>query len=107
MSNNVTVTNKDNLFGLVETRSYPLSEIADAEGRLSTITNGAFAQARSATLIGYQKMSRIKEANFSIINISDFLPFRVSFTNITVKPYDVNNTAPVGVAIIGTNNYIL
>jgi hypothetical protein len=107
MSNNVTVTNRDNLFGLIETSSYPLSEIVDAEGRISTITNGSFAKAASATLVDYQKMSTIKEASFSIINISNFLPFRVSFTNITVKPYDVNNPAPLGVAIIGTNNYIL
>lgn len=107
MSDNVTVTNRDNLFGLIETTSYPTSTINNSDLRASVITNGRYAKVKTATLVSYQKMSNVKEANFSIINVSDFLPFRVSFTNITVKPYDVNNIAPIGVAIIGVNNYIL
>jgi hypothetical protein len=107
MSDNVTVTNRDNLFGLTETTNYPISEINNTDLRASTITNGRYALAKTATLVDYQKMSNLKRVSFSTINVSDFLPFRVSFTNITVKPYDVNNVAPVGVAIIGVNNYIL
>lgn len=107
MSDNVTVTSRDNLFGLLETTSYPVSEIANADLRASTIANGRYALAKNATLVDYEKMSNVKRTSFSIISVSGFLPFRVSFTNIIVKPYDVNNVAPVGVAIIGVNNYIL
>lgn len=107
MSNNVTVTNRDNIFGSLSTTSFPISEITDIQARISTVTNGIHANAKSATLIDYEQIGNIKESSYSIIQISDFLPFRVSFTNITVKPYDVNNIAPIGVAIIGVNNYIL
>lgn len=43
-----------------------------------------------------------KNAKFSTV-----LPFRVSFTNITVGTYGPSNPAPLGIAIIGLNNYIL
>lgn len=39
--------------------------------------------------------------------VSDFLPFRVRFINIGIQSYGPNNPAPIGIAIIGTNNYIL
>lgn len=54
--------------------------------------------------------------DYGIINISDLsykasvssvLPFRISFTNIGIEGYSANNPAPIGIAIIGYNNYIL
>lgn len=39
--------------------------------------------------------------------ITEVLPFRVSFTNITIPGYSANSPAPIGIAIIGLNNYIL
>jgi hypothetical protein len=107
VSNNVTVTNRDNLFGSILTSDFSISEITDIQSRIPVVTNGINASIRSATLVNYEKMGSIKESDYSIINVSSFLPFRVAFTNITVKPYDVNNIAPVGVSIIGVNNYIL
>jgi hypothetical protein len=35
------------------------------------------------------------------------LPFRVRFTTIGIEAYGSNNPAPVGIAVIGLNNYIL
>jgi hypothetical protein len=35
------------------------------------------------------------------------LPFRVKFINIGVNAYGPNNPAPIGIAVIGLNNYIL
>jgi hypothetical protein len=34
-------------------------------------------------------------------------PFRVKITNITVPSYGPSNIPPIGIAIIGINNYIL
>ncbi len=41
------------------------------------------------------------------VKINEVLPFRVRFTNIMVPGYSANNPAPIGIAIIGLNNYIL
>ena len=43
-----------------------------------------------------------------LVKINQTLPFRVRFINITVPGYSFpNNVPPVGIAIIGFNNYIL
>ena len=43
-----------------------------------------------------------------LVKIQQILPFRVRFINITVPGYSFpNNVPPVGIAIIGFNNYIL
>ena len=39
--------------------------------------------------------------------LSSILPFRVKFTNIGIPGYGPNNVPPIGIAIIGVNNYIL
>lgn len=41
------------------------------------------------------------------VKINEVLPFRIRFTNIMVPGYSANNAAPIGIAIIGLNNYIL
>jgi hypothetical protein len=35
------------------------------------------------------------------------LPFRVKFINIGIESYGPNNPPPIGIAVIGFNNYIL
>lgn len=37
----------------------------------------------------------------------EVLPFRIRFANINVGGYDSDNPAPIGIAVIGFNNYIL
>ena len=63
-----------------------------------------------------QKLRSLGTKNYPISKISDgkrtvkineVLPFRVRFTNIMVPGYSANNPAPIGIAIIGLNNYIL
>lgn len=39
--------------------------------------------------------------------VEDVLPFRIKFINIGIEGYGPNNPAPIGIAIIGYNNYIL
>lgn len=43
------------------------------------------------------------------ISITEVLPFRVRFTNIVIDPagYNPINPAPIGIAVLGYNNYIL
>jgi hypothetical protein len=40
-------------------------------------------------------------------NITEMLPFRIRFKTIGISGYYPNNAAPIGIAIIGLNNYIL
>ena len=60
----------------------------------------------SISSINYPKSS-ISQINYSKIEASQILPFRIQFTNTQIRGYDANNPPPVGVAIIGVNNYIL
>lgn len=39
--------------------------------------------------------------------INDVIPFRVKFINIGIQGYGPGNPAPIGIAVIGFNNYIL
>lgn len=39
--------------------------------------------------------------------IKQQLPFRIKFINIGIESYGPNNPPPIGIAIIGSNNYIL
>ena len=39
--------------------------------------------------------------------VSSILPFRVRITNIGIPAYGPNNVPPIGIAIVGFNNYIL
>lgn len=58
-----------------------------------------------------------KNKRFSKVNITDVkknkssfssvLPFRISITNIGIPSYSPNDPAPIGIAVIGFNNYVL
>jgi hypothetical protein len=63
-----------------------------------------------------QKARTIKSVDYPIVKISqgrrtvkinEVLPFRIRFTNIMVPGYSASNPAPIGIAVIGLNNYIL
>jgi hypothetical protein len=72
----------------------------------ATITSLSDRKISSVSSIKYPKAS-ISQLEYPIINATQILPFRIQFTNIQVKGYDTNNPPPIGVAIIGINNYIL
>lgn len=42
-----------------------------------------------------------------VVKVNEVLPFRVKFMNIGISSYGPNNPAPIGIAIVGLNNYIL
>lgn len=41
------------------------------------------------------------------VKVSQELPFRIKFINIGIPGYSSTNVPPIGIAIIGVNNYIL
>jgi hypothetical protein len=58
----------------------------------------------------------VKNSNFfnSKINfktgkakINEVLPFRVKFMNVGIESYNSRSAAPIGIAIIGVNNYVM
>ena len=60
--------------------------------------------------------TRIKESNFytakivqskRTVKVSQKLPFYVRFENVKISAYGPSNPAPIGIAVIGFNNYIL
>jgi hypothetical protein len=51
-------------------------------------------------------ISKISEGRRTV-KINEVLPFKIRFTNIMVPGYSASNPAPIGIAIIGLNNYIL
>jgi hypothetical protein len=63
-----------------------------------------------------QKIRFLESKNYPIakisqgkrtVKINEVLPFRIRFTNIMVPGYSASNPAPIGIAVIGLNNYIL
>jgi len=52
----------------------------------------------------------VKIKDFEInrnVTIKSKLPFRIKVTNIKIPSYGTATVAPIGIAIIGLNNYIL
>jgi hypothetical protein len=53
------------------------------------------------------KLVSINDLRYPKTTIADVLPFRISFTNIGIGSYGPGDPAPIGIAVIGVNNYIL
>ena len=62
------------------------------------------------------KVSFVTASDFPLINvkdvnhrtyISDVPKFRIKFVNIGIEGYSPSNPAPIGIAVIGLNNWIL
>jgi hypothetical protein len=77
-------------------------------------------------VIGSRIVSRIRNVSFSArgfketngfhstpkniqrnVIVKEELPFRVKFSNKKFSQYGPNNPAPIGIAVVGLNNYIL
>jgi len=41
------------------------------------------------------------------VKISHTLPFKVKFINIGIASYSSSQPAPIGIAVIGVNNYVM
>jgi hypothetical protein len=60
---------------------------------------------RTVKAYGYPITRVRKEAR--IARVDQSLPFRIRLSNITIAGYGPSNPAPIGIQIIGFNNYIL
>jgi hypothetical protein len=72
----------------------------------ATITYLSDRKVGSVVSLKYPKAT-LAQVKYSKIQASQILPFRIQFTNTQIQGYDTNNPPPIGVAIIGVNNYIL
>jgi hypothetical protein len=54
----------------------------------------------------YFSTSKIYQ-NQGSVKINQILPFRIKITNIGIEAYGPSNVPPIGIAVIGLNNYIL
>lgn len=52
-------------------------------------------------------VTRIRYGQPYGVKIQEDLPFRVKFINIGIESYSDTNVPPIGIAVIGFNNYIL
>jgi hypothetical protein len=52
-------------------------------------------------------IARIRYTSPFNVKVKDELPFRVRFTNIGVASYGENNVPPIGIAIVGFNNFVI
>ena len=51
-------------------------------------------------------IAKIRKSN-RYVKVDQSLPFRIRLSNITIAGYGPSNPAPIGIQIIGFNNYIL
>jgi hypothetical protein len=74
--------------------------------RSATFTDRAGRLVGFVEPLSYPK-SQSKRVDYAILTVSELLPFKVRFTTIGISGYDSKNPPPIGVAVIGINNYIL
>lgn len=60
----------------------------------------------SVTTLTYP-VSTVSQVNYPELSFTDVLAFRVQFTTIGIQGYTEDNPPPIGIAVIGVNNYIL
>lgn len=106
MASSAILDNKSNGIAiLVKPKSYPQSTLTESDRE-------------PAKVLGISNnLERIYSSDYSIASFTtserfvsafqDVLPFRVAFTTLGIESYGPNNPAPIGIAIIGFNNYIL
>ena len=87
----------------IKDKAFPLSRIL-FEHRFSKVTDLT------------QETKSVKNTDYPIVKFDGpdnitrpetILPFRVRFTSVTIPGYGKANVPPIGIAVIGVNNYIL
>ena len=75
---------------------------------LSQITEIEYPKTIIFNNIGHKNIT-ISTLENKAVSISEMLPFKVRFTNIGIEDlvYGPGNPPPIGIAVIGFNNYIL
>ena len=71
-----------------------------------TLTQTEYPVVKRFTQIDYPKKVKISQKQIKV-KINNNLPFRVKFLPGIITGSSPTNPAPIGVAVIGVNNYIL
>lgn len=103
MARAVIIDSKIANTGSVNSKDYALSKITDIPHN-TTITD-IIPNTKSAKAKDYSIAKITTVLHFT--SLESVLPFRVKFTNIGIEGYGPSNPAPIGIAVIGTSNYIL
>ena len=81
---------------------YAISDITD-ESHTAKITYDIHSATSTAVDYAIAKITDIQHG----VKLESILPFYVKFMNIGIPTYGPNNVPPIGIAIVGVNNYIL
>lgn len=83
---------------------YKDSSVIDLNNTSEVIYNPEFDAMVENIINGY---AIVEECKNRLSEVIDRMPFKIRVTNITVPGYSPTNVPPIGIAIIGFNNYIL
>jgi len=104
MASAVIIDIKPGLTGSANSKDYAITVITDEvhTAKITDIkTNTAVPKTVDYSLTNVLDVTRT-------VTAESILPFFVKFTNIGIEGgYGPSNPAPIGIAVIGTNNYIL
>lgn len=84
----------------------PYTENIDYLGYVTTAAESTGPNLENIESVG-NTVGDIKQIGMLIPELESMLPFRINFKNISYFGYSPNNPPPIGIAIIGDNNYIL
>jgi len=82
--------------------NYAIPDIT-GESHTAKITYDVHSATPTAVDYAIAKITDIQHG----VKLSSILPFYVKFTTIGIPAYGPNNVPPIGIAIVGVNNYIL
>lgn len=86
-----------------KTKSFSLAKVFFKP--FNSVVTGINHNTKSIRLSNYP-VTKISDQKINT-KITETLPFRVRFTTIGIESYGPGNPAPIGIAVIGINNYIL
>jgi len=99
---------------VISDKSY--GQVKSAKSESFGIFKAIFKPINSSVTGVYHTTKLVKAKSYPLSSISypqintkvtETLPFRVKFTTIGIDSYGPGNPAPIGIAVIGINNYIL
>lgn len=93
---------KPGYLGSVDSISYPNASVT-GEAHSAKITD--IVHDAKVTAVSYP-IAKVTDIVYTAKAL-DVIPFYVRFTNIGIAGYGPGNPAPIGIAVIGTSNYIL
>lgn len=105
MATSVILTKPNGQVSSVNTTSFSIVDSIEDVSQTSQIISKDYKTKTIETSDYFE--TEITDKNTLIFMPSEVLPFRISFTTLGIESYGPNNPPPIGIAIVGDNNYIL